>query len=348
MKQQSLSGFSRYGKTTRRAQFLADMDRIIPWSDLSAAVQSVYPKSSESDGRPPIPLERMLRIYFLQLWFNLSDPAVEEALHDSVAMRSFVGIDLGVEGASDETTVCKFRHLLQRHKLGKVLLQAINDHLHRSGIKITTGTIVDATIIVAPSSTKNRDDRRDPQMHQTAKGQQWYVDMKAHVGVNSRTKFVHAVVASAANLHDREALPYRMHGKETRVWGDQAYQGQSAVIRACAPKAKDFTNRRFGFHGRIDPLGKAKSRNKSRVRAKQGRARVRDNQEHLRLPQGPLSRSGEEPAPAVSDRCAGQPLHRPTTIVQGVGNVPSKPGNARISTRNQLDPRVKRDDCCVQ
>ena len=268
MKQQTLSGFERYGKTTRRAQFLADMDRIIPWSELAAAVQGVYPKCNESGGRPPIPLERMLRIHFLQLWFNLSEPAVEDALYDSVAMRSFVGIDLGVEGAPDETTVCKFRHLLERHKLGKVLLQAVNDHLHRSGIKITKGTIVDATIIVAPSSTKNRDGRRDPQMHQTAKGQQWYFGMKAHVGVDSRTKLVHAVVASAANVHDREALPYLLHGKETRVWGDQAYQGQSAVIRACAPKAKDFTNRRFRFHGRIDQIGKAKNRNKSRVRAK--------------------------------------------------------------------------------
>jgi len=268
MKQQTLSGFERYSKTTRRAQFLADMDRIIPWSELAAAVQGVYPKGNESGGRPPIPLERMLRIHFLQLWFNLSDPAVEEALYDSVAMRSFVGIDLGVEGAPDETTVCKFRHLLERHKLGKVLLQAVNDHLHRSGIKITKGTIVDATIIVAPSSTKNRDGRRDPQMHQTAKGQQWYFGMKAHVGVDSRTKLVHAVVASAANVHDREALPYLLHGKETRVWGDQAYQGQSAVIRACAPKARDFTNRRFRFHGRIDQIGKAKNRNKSRVRAK--------------------------------------------------------------------------------
>src|SRR5258708_5385281 len=122
MKQQTLTGFEKYGKTTRRAQFLADMDKIIPWPELAAAVQSAYPKVSENGGRPPIALERMLRIYFLQLWFNLSDPAVEEALYDSVAMRAFVGIDLGAEGAPDETTVCKFRHLLERNKLGKVLL----------------------------------------------------------------------------------------------------------------------------------------------------------------------------------------------------------------------------------
>jgi IS5 family transposase len=268
MKQTTLTGFEKYGKTTRRAQFLADMDKIIPWAELAAAVATAYPKVSESGGRPPIPLERMLRIYFLQLWFNLSDPAVEEALYDSVAMRAFVGIDLGIEGAPDETTVCKFRHLLERHKLGKVLLTAVNDHLRRGGIKIAKGTIVDATIIGAPSSTKNRDGKRDPEMHQTAKGQQWFFGMKAHIGVDSATKIIHTVLASAANVHDREALPHLLHGRETRVWGDQGYQGQSAVIRKRAPRAKDFTNKRYRFNGRIDEIEKAKNRNKSRVRAK--------------------------------------------------------------------------------
>lgn len=268
MKQQTLAGFEKFGKTTRRAQLLADMEKIIPWSELAAAVQTVYQKISENGGRPPIPVERMLRIYFLQLWFNLSDPAVEEALYDSVAMRVFVGIDLGVEGAPDETTVCKFRHLLERNKLGKTLLTAVNDHLHRSGIKIAKGTIVDATIIGAPSSTKNQDGQWDPEMHQTAKGRQWYFAMKAHVGVDSKTKLVHAILASAANVHDREALPYLLHGNETRVWGDQGYQGQTAVINERAPNAKDFTNRRYRFHGRVDEVEKAKNRNKSRVRAK--------------------------------------------------------------------------------
>ncbi len=227
MKQQTLTGFEKYGKTTRRAQFLSDMDQIIPWPEMTAAVAKVYPKVSEQGGRPPIPLERMLRIYFLQLWFNLSDPAVEEALYDSAAMRSFVGIDLGSEGAPDETTMCKFRHRLERHKLGKILLRAVNEHLHRNGIKIANGTIVDATIISAPSSTKNKDGKRDPEMHQTAKGQQWYFGMKAHMGVDSKTKIIHTILASAANVHDREALPYLLHGRETRVWGDQGYQGQT-------------------------------------------------------------------------------------------------------------------------
>ncbi|CAG0938575.1 hypothetical protein GPROT2_00289 [Gammaproteobacteria bacterium] len=268
MKQQTLTSFEKFGKTTRRAQFLLDMDQIMPWPELAAAVQTVYPKISDNGGRPPIPVERMLRIYFLQLWFNLSDPAVEEALYDSLAMRSFAGIDLGVESVPDETTVCKFRHLLERHKLGKTLLTAVNGHLHRSGIKIARGTIVDATIIGAPSSTKNKAGARDPEMHQTAKGRQWYFGMKAHVGVDSKTKLVHTVLASAANVDDRDALPYLLHGRERRVWGDQGYQGQTAVIHERAPKAKDFTNRRYRFHGQVNELEKAKNRNKSRVRAK--------------------------------------------------------------------------------
>lgn len=268
MKQQTLTGFEKYGKITRRAQFLADMDRVIPWAEMSAAIQHAYPKVSEHGGRPPIPLERMLRIYFLQLWFNLSDPAVEEALYDSVAMRSFVGLDLGVEAAPDETTVCKFRHLLEREKLGKVLLKAVNDHLHRSGIRLCKGTIVDATLIGAPSSTKNKDGERDPEMHQSAKGKQWYFGMKAHIGVDSKTKIIHTILASAGNVGDALALPHLLHGKETRVWGDQAYRGQKAAMRAVAPKARDYTNQRYRWGNRIDERIKAMNRRKSKVRAK--------------------------------------------------------------------------------
>ena len=268
MKQQTLTGFEKYGKTTRRAQFLADMDRMVPWSELAAVIEPVYPKGSEQGGRPPIPLERMLRVYFLQLWFNLSDPASEEALYDSAAMRAFAGIDLGREAAPDETTICKFRHLLERHKLGKKLLTAVNEYLHENGIRITNGTIVDATIISAPSSTKNQEGKRDPEMHQAAKGQQWYFGMKAHLGVDSKTKLIHTILASAANVADIEALPYLLHGKETRVWGDQGYQGRSHVIRAKAPRARDFTNRQFRRNGRTDEVIRARNRTKSRVRSK--------------------------------------------------------------------------------
>jgi len=268
MKQQTLSGFEKYGKTTRRAQFLSDMDRIVPWRELAAVIEPVYPKVSEQGGRPPLPLERMLRVYFLQIWFNLSDPAVEEALYDSAAMRAFAGIDLGSEGAPDETTICKFRHLLERNQLGKKLLVAVNEYLRVNGIKIANGTIVDATIINAPSSTKNRSGERDPEMHQTAKGNQWYFGMKAHIGVDSKTKLIHTILASAANVADSDALPYLLHGGETRVWGDQAYRGQKAAMRAAAPRARDFTNQRYRQGSRIDEQIKARKRTKSRVRAK--------------------------------------------------------------------------------
>jgi transposase, IS5 family len=268
MKQHTLTGFEKYTKTTRRAQFLTEMDRIVPWQELAAVVEPVYPKVSEQGGRPPLPLERMLRVYFLQLWFNLSDPAVEEALYDSAAMRAFAGIDLGSEAAPDETTICKFRHLLERNKLGKRLLVAVNEYLRIHGIKITNGTIVDATIISAPSSTKNKDGKRDPEMHQTAKGKQWYFGMKAHLGVDSKMKLIHTILASPANVSDVDALPYLLHGKETRVWGDQGYQGQTAVIRSRAPRAKDFTNRRYRGKGWVNEVEKAKNRTKSQVRAK--------------------------------------------------------------------------------
>lgn len=268
MTQQTLAGFEKYGKTTRRAQFLAEMDRVVPWGEIAAVIEPHYPKPGTEGGRPPIALEKMLRIYFLQAWFNLSDPAVEEALYDSAAMRSFVGIDLGLEPAPDETTVCKFRHRLEKHGLGKQIFAAVNRYLKENGLKVSTGTIVDATIISAPSSTKNSSGERDPEMHQTAKGQQWYFGMKAHVGIDSKTKLIHTILASAANVHDREALPHLLHGKETRVWGDQGYQGQTAVIRRRAPQARDLTNRRYRYAGRVDEVEKARNRTKSRIRAK--------------------------------------------------------------------------------
>lgn len=268
MKQQTLTGFEKHAKTTRRAQFLADMASIVPWRELEGVVEPVYPKVSELGGRPPIELQKMLRMYFLQLWFNLSDPAVEEALYDSVSMRAFVGIDLGVEAAPDETTICKFRHLLEKHELGKKLLSAVNEYLRVNGIKISNGTIVDATIISAPSSTKNKDQERDPEMHHTAKGKQWYFGMKAHLGVDSRTKLIHTILASAANVADRDALPHLLHGRETRVWGDQGYQGQSDAIHLRAPRAKDFTNRKYRGRGWFNEEEKIKNRTKSKVRAK--------------------------------------------------------------------------------
>lgn len=259
-------GFEKYTKTTKRAQFLRDMDRVIPWSELCELIAPVYPTAGA--GRPPRELEMMLRIYFLQQWFNLSDPAAEDALYDSVSMRRFVGVDLAEARAPDETTICRFRHLLERENLGSALFEYVLEYLENNGIKVGRGTIVDATIIGAPPSTKNKDQKRDPDMHQTKKGNQWFFGMKAHIGVDSRTKVIHAVVATAANVHDSHCLPDLLHGEERKVWGDSAYQGQSEVIAACAPNAQDMTNRRYRYKGIIDEAERARNKTKSSVRAK--------------------------------------------------------------------------------
>jgi len=261
-----MTGFERYTKKTRRAQFLEEMNQVVPWSELCRLIESHYPKAG--NGRPPVGVERMLRIYFLQHWFNLSDPAVEEALYDSAVMRSFAGIDLGREPVPDETTVCKFRHLLEEHRLGGQILETVNLYLQGRGVRISTGTIVDATIIEAPSSTKNRDQRRDPEMHQTKKGKQWHFGMKAHVGVDSKCKIIHSAVVTAANAADATVLPELLHGEETRVWGDQAYRGQTEVIHQCSPRAQDCTHKRYRYPDRIDEVERAKNQTKSRVRSK--------------------------------------------------------------------------------
>ena len=261
-----MTGFEQYSKKTRRAVFLEEMEQVVPWRELCALVEPYYPKPG--NGRPPVGVERMLRIYFLQQWFNLSDPAVEEALYDSVVMRQFVGIDLGCEPAPDETTVCKFRHLLERHGLGEQVFERVGEHLQQKGLRLSTGTIVDATIINAPSSTKNARQERDPEMHQTRKGKQWFFGMKAHVGVDSQTKLIHSVAATAANAADCTMLPHLLHGEETRVWGDQAYRGQSEVLREHAPRALDFTQRQYRYKHYIDEVEREKNRSKSSVRSK--------------------------------------------------------------------------------
>ena len=269
MRQTTLSdaGFDKYRKQTRKERFLDDMEKIIPWAELAEAIEPFYPKPKGA-GRRPIGVERMLRIHFLQHWFNLSDPAAEEALYDSRAMRRFVGIDLGREPAPDETTVCKFRHRMERHNLGDRLFGLVNEYLRENGLKVNRGTIVDASIIDAPSSTKNRKKERDPEMHQTRKGRQWYFGMKAHIGVDSRSKLIHSVVATPANVHDSRVLRDLLHGDETRVGGDSAYAGQKAVILEVAPDAKDFTQAKGARYRKLTESERSRNRNKSRVRAK--------------------------------------------------------------------------------
>src|SRR5271157_4612641 len=261
-----MTGFERYAKKTRRAAFLEEMNQVVPWRELRGLIEPHYPKAGS--GRPPIGVERMLRIYFLQQWFNLSDPGVEEALYDSAALRQFVGIDLGREPAPDETTVCKFRHLLEEQQVGGKMLEAVNLHLEKKGIRIQTGTIVDATILHAPSSTKNASGERDPEMHQTRKGQQWFFGLKAHIGVDAKQGHVHSVATSAASVADCHMLPELLHGEERKVWGDGGYQGQTEAIKEAAPKAQDMTCKRTKFKDYEDELQKKKNRSKSSVRAK--------------------------------------------------------------------------------
>jgi transposase, IS5 family len=269
VKQQSLASqavFEKYGRKSRRELFLDEMEKVVPWSDLESLVHPHYAKAGK--GRQPVGLSIMLRVYFVQQWFNLSDPGAEEALYESAALRRFVGVDLGVAPAPDETTVLRFRHLLERHGLGGLMLDAVNLHLEAKGIRIQTGTIVDATILHAPSSTKNASGERDPEMHQTKKGKQWYFGVKAHIGVDAKQGHVHSVATSAASVADCHMLPELLHGEERKVWGDGGYQGQTAAIKEAAPKAQDMTCRRTKFKDDVDELQKKKNRSKSSVRAK--------------------------------------------------------------------------------
>jgi IS5 family transposase len=258
--------FQRYTKKTRREQFLEEMDAVMPWSELLALVAPYY--SSGETGRKPVGLEIMLRVYFLQQWFALSDPAAEDALYESAVLRRFAGIDLGRAPAPDETTILNFRHLLEEHDLCGQMLDAVNHYLESRGIRISTGTIVDATIIHAPSSTKNEKKERDPAMHQTRKGNQWYFGMKAHIGVDSKEDIVHSVCSTAASVSDMHMLPELLHGNEKKVWGDAGYQGQTEVIHAAAPNAQDMTSRRARTKGGVDEVERRKNRTKARVRSK--------------------------------------------------------------------------------
>ncbi len=261
------TGFERKIKLTRRTEFLLQMDELLPWKRLYNIVKKVYYKG-DGAGRPPIALERMLRIYFLQLWFNLSDPEMEESLYDSDSMRAFALIDLGASGVPDETTICKFRHLLEEHEVGRKLFKEVNAYLTERHIKVGTGTIVDATIIQAPSSTKNERGERDPEMHSTKKGNQYYFGMKAHIGVDSRTKVVHSLVTTAANTHDSVVVGALLHGNERRVYGDSAYVGKEAAIRGKAKDARLFVNQRSYRNRPLSGVEQRRNRWKSSIRAR--------------------------------------------------------------------------------
>ena len=269
MRQQSFAAddFEKYRKKTRKEVFLEEMDQIIPWKALSKVIKPYYP-NPKSAGRRPIGIERMLRIHFLQHWFELSDPGAEEALYDSRAMRQFVGIDLGKEPVPDETTILNFRHLMERYNLGDEIFRLVNVYLEENGLKVNCGTIVDATIINAPSSTKNKNKARDSEMHQTRKGNQWYFGMKTHIGVDNQTKLIHSVAVTAANVHDSQVLGDLLHGNETHVWGDSAYAGQKKLLYEHARKAKDFTQKKGSRYRKLTEAERSANRYKSKIRSR--------------------------------------------------------------------------------
>lgn len=269
MKQRSLSmtGYFDKGRKTRREVFLAEMERVVPWGRVLALIEPHYPKGSPAGGRRPLPLERMFRIYCLQQWYNLSDPGAEEALYDSLTMRKFAGVHADDDVIPDETTILNFRRLLERHKLTEQLFAEINAHLAQRGFIMGKGTIVDASIIHAPSSTKNADNKRDPEMHQTRKGKQWYFGMKVHIGVDDGFALVHTVQGSAANEADVNRFGELLHGGEQRVHGDSAYHSRALAAQAEASGIEFNVNERGSKHKPLTRAQRARNRRLSRVRA---------------------------------------------------------------------------------
>ena len=222
MKQSSL-GVGTSTKRTRRREFLDEMDRVVPWSDLVVQIAPFMPEGKR--GRPPFPVESLLRIHFMQQWFTLSDPAMEEALHDVPLFRDFAGLGGWDDRLPDESTILRFRHVLEKHKLAERILATVNLLLGAKGLMLRSGTVVDATLISAPSSTKNASGERDPEMHQSKKGQQWFFGMKAHIGVDADSGLVHTVRGTSGNVNDVVEANSLLHGQETDVFADAGYQG---------------------------------------------------------------------------------------------------------------------------
>jgi IS5 family transposase len=271
MKQQTFAmveGFEKHRRKTRKGEFLERMETLVPWAEFCELIEPYYPKAG--NGRSPAGVERMLRMYFLTNWFNLADEACEEALYDIALLREFCRIDLGRERVPDATTLLNFRHLLEAHDLGAGLFARVGELLQAQGVKLSGGTIVDATLIEAPSSTQNREKARDPEMHSTKKGNQWYFGRKAPIGSDSRTGIVHPVSVTAAHVHDSREVPNLLFGDETRFYGDSAYRGkeQRRRLKAPGPGAKDFTNQRACRNRALSEADKAANRRKSQVRAK--------------------------------------------------------------------------------
>lgn len=257
--------WSGKGKVTRREQFLGEMNAVVPWARLRTVIEPHYPKGS--GGRPAMDLELMLRIYFVQQWFDLSDPAAEDAIYDSESIRRFVGVELGEDRVPDETTILRFRHLLEKHDLTEAIFAEVRSLLEEKRLLLKSGTIVDATIIHAPSSTKNKSGKRDPEMKQTRKGNAWYFGMKVHTGTDTRGLTHHLTVTNAAQA-DIKQMPDLLHGAEREVYGDQAYWKDDDRRSFTARDVRYRVNRRPSPKNPLTDRWKKINRSRSRVRAR--------------------------------------------------------------------------------
>lgn len=265
MKQSSFSDleYQSKKKTTRKEKFLSEMDTIFPWKLLLKPIHKHYPKAG--NGRPPMALETMLRIYFMQQWYQLSDPAMEDSLYDIEAMRRFAQINL--DSIPDESTILRFRHFLEKHELTKKLFQVTEQYMSDQGLILSEGTIVDASIISAPSSTKNKDRQRDPDMRQTKKGNQWYFGMKTHIGTDTQGR-VHSLVVTDASVHDSVVADELIHGEETVLYGDKAYASQ-ARKEACEAQGMEWRINRKAKRGKkLNCADRSFNRKSNRTRAR--------------------------------------------------------------------------------
>ena len=257
-------------KRTRKREFLDEMRRVVPWSRLIALIEPHYPRGKT--GRPPFPIATMLQIHFMQQWFGLSDPAMEEALYDVPLYREFAGLDEGMTRLPDESTILRFRHLLETHGLAAQMLTLVNEILSEKGLMLKAGSAVDATLISAPGSTKNGSGKRDPEMHQTKKGNQWYFGMKAHVGVDAESGLVHTVIGTAANVHDINEAQALLHGHETDVYADAGYQGIEKRCQANPVRwhvaMRPGRRRQLNLNDRLDAILDQIERLKAGIRAK--------------------------------------------------------------------------------
>jgi transposase, IS5 family len=273
MKQHSL-GLGATAKRTRRREFLDEMERVVPWGELVALVTPYLPEGKR--GRPPFAPETMLRIHFMQQWFNLSDPAMEEALHDVPLFREFAGLGTWDDRLPDESTILRFRHVLEKHKLAPQMLHTVNELLTAKGLLLKSGTVVDATLIAAPSSTKNASGERDPEMKQSRKGQQWYFGMKAHIGVDAESGLVHTVRGTAGSVNDVIEANSLLHGQESDAFGDAGYQGAGK-----RPDARAGVNWHIAMRpGKRKALDKTKLVDQLTEQVEHIKARIRAKVEH--------------------------------------------------------------------